>query len=302
MKDNFAEILPEKFVRLMNDCHGANGADWLAQLPEIIAEIEREWSLVVRAPYANLSYHFVAPCEMKNGGEAVLKIGYPEENSPIFNEAEALKLYAGRGAAKFLNFDGDCFALLIEKLNPGETLFKIFAGNENAAIETAVDVLRKIKCPLPENHDFVFLREWFAGFEKAKKTSFPAATIEKAERFYRELSTAESFLIHGDFHHENILSAQREKFLVIDPKGIVGQTGYEISVFLKNHLCWLQEDKSLSGKLDYAVLKFSEAFEISAADLRKWVYAQSVLAAWWTFEDNGENWKKDLALAEVWEV
>lgn len=296
------ETLPEKFIRLMTESHGANGAKWLGNLTEIISEIEREWGINVRSPYENLSYHFVAPCKLKNGGEAVLKLGYPEENSPIYNEAEALKLYDGRGAARFLKLNGERFALLIEKLDPGETLLKSFAGSAFAAVDTAVEILRKIKRIPPENHNFVFLKEWFSGFEKARKTDFPDAAIEKAQRFYRELSVAESLLIHGDFHHENILSAEREKFLVIDPKGVVGQLGYEIGVFLNNHVWWLEKDVNLSEKLSYAVLTFSEAFEISASDLRKWAYAQSVLSAWWTFEENGKNWKKDLALADVWEV
>lgn len=293
--------LPEKFVRLISESHGAKGAAWLAALPKIIAEIERDWSLVVRSPYKNLSYHFVAPCELKDGGEAVLKIGYPEEYSPIFNEVEALRIYDGRGAVEFLKLDCNRLALLIEKLNPGETLKNVFAGNEDAVVDTAVDILRKIKRKPPENHNLVFLKDWFAGFEKAKKTDFPAAALEKAQSFYKELSVAESFLIHGDFHHENILSAEREKFLVIDPKGIIGQIGYEISVFLNNHVWWLEKDVDLSEKLDYAISKFSEAFEISVLDLRKWAYAQGVLSAWWTYEENGENWKKDLALAEVWD-
>jgi hypothetical protein len=47
---------------------------------------------------------------------------------------------------------------------------------------------------------------------------------------------------------------------------------------------------------------FSDAFEIEAKELREWAYAQTVLSAWWTFEENGENWKSDLDLAEVWNV
>ncbi|HVE55345.1 MAG TPA: aminoglycoside phosphotransferase family protein, partial [Pyrinomonadaceae bacterium] len=154
----------------------------------------------------------------------------------------------------------------------------------------------------PEKHNFVYLRDWFAGFEKAETTNFPKDFLKKARRFYDELSKAESFLIHGDFHHENILSAGREPFLVIDPKGIVGQTGYEISVFLNNHVWWLSKDADLREKLDNAVTKFSEAFEIERQTLRKWAYAQTVLSAWWTFEENGKNWQTDLALADVWEV
>ena len=90
--------------------------------------------------------------------------------------------------------------------------------------------------------------------------------------------------------------------MVIDPKGIVGEIGYEIAVFLNNHLWWLSEENNCGEKLDFAVQSFSEAFEISPADLKKWAFAQMVLSAWWTFEDGGENWESELAFAEFWKV
>lgn len=227
---------------------------------------------------------------------------FPEENSPVLSEAEALRLYDGKGAVRFLRRDEKRFALLLERLTPGKHLKNIFRNDEAQSVEVAVDVLRKIRRKPSENHNFVLLQDWFAGFGKAKNTRFPIAAIEKAQRIYEELSSGEKFLLHGDFHHENILSASREPFLAIDPKGIVGQIGYEIGVFLNNHAWWLTNDIRLREKLDEAVLKFGEAFEIEPPILRKWAYAQSVLAAWWTFEENRENWKPCLASATVWEV
>ena len=40
--------------------------------------------------------------------------------------------------------------------------------------------------------------------------------------------------MHGDLHHDNIVSAQREPWLVIDPKGLVGDPGYETGPFINN--------------------------------------------------------------------
>ena len=294
--------LPEKFVRLISECFGSDGAKWLTELPKIVGEIERNWALKVGKPFANLSYHFVAPCISKNGGEAVLKIAYPEKDTPIFNEAETLKLYDGNGAVKFLNFDENRPAMLLERLNPGETLIEVFRGKEERCVEIAIEVLRKLIRKTPEKHEFVRLKSWFASFEKAENTAFPAENIRKARTFYEELSSAEACLIHGDFHHQNILSAERGSFFVIDPKGVIGQIGYEIGVFLNNHVWFLRDDKNLDEKINRAVLEFSNAFEIAPASLKKWGYAQCVLSAWSTFQDNGENWKTDLALTEIWDV
>jgi len=295
-------FLPEKFVRLITEAHGAKGTGWLTELRTIVEEIEKKWCLSVKKAFPNLSYHFVASCDLANGGEAVLKIGFPESDSPIFNEAEMLKLYEGRGAVKFLRIDERRLATLLEKLNPGKHLKLVFPDDPGKAVEIAVEILLKIKRKPPVEHNFVRLDDWFAGFEKAEKTIFPRYAVKKAQNFYEELSSANKFLLHGDFHHENILSATREEFLAIDPKGIVGAIGYEIAVFLNNHLWWLSDEPDLWKNLDAAVRRFSEAAEIEMRDLRRWAFVQMVLSAWWTFEENGENWQNDLALADIWDV
>ncbi|HVE56802.1 MAG TPA: aminoglycoside phosphotransferase family protein, partial [Pyrinomonadaceae bacterium] len=146
--------LPEKFVRLMTESHGAKGTHWLAELPAIIGEIEENWSLKTGKPFENLSYHFVAPCQLADGGAAVLKIGFPEENSPVFNEAETLKLYDGSGAVRFLQRDEKRFALLLEKLDPGEHLLRFFPQKPERTVEVAIEILRKIRRKPPGNHNF----------------------------------------------------------------------------------------------------------------------------------------------------
>ena len=191
---------------------------------------------------------------------------------------------------------------MLEKLNTGETLKKNYKNNSEKAVQTAIEVLSKIKRKPPARHHFSQLDDWFAGFEKAKKTKFPAAKLNKAHEFYKSLKSTDKYLLHGDFHHENVLSATREPFLAIDPKGVVGEIGYEIAVFLNNHCWWLKSEPNLNEKLGDAVRRFSEAFAVAPEDLRKWAFAQMVLSAWWTFEENGKNWKTDLALAEIWKV
>jgi len=156
----------------------------------------------------------------------------------------------------------------------------------------------------PANHDFQRLENWFEGFDSVKSTAFESKYLIKARRFFDELNSSKELqmLLHGDFHHENILSAEREPFLAIDPKGIVGNIGYDISVFMINHANWLKKETDLPEKLGSAIKQFSEAFQIEQRDLRRWIFAQSVLSAWWTFEENCENWKNELEFTKIWEV
>ena len=65
--------LPTDFTRTIKAVYRQAGADWLAALPTLIAECARRWRLVVDEPFADLSYHFVAPARRADGTQAVLK-------------------------------------------------------------------------------------------------------------------------------------------------------------------------------------------------------------------------------------
>jgi streptomycin 6-kinase len=295
--------LPQKFRETILGAFREEGKRWLIDLPEIIAEIEESWSLSVENPFPNLSYHYVAPCVSAGGGEAVLKIGFPGEAANILNEVKMLKFLDGRNSVKLLRFDEKRFAFLLEKLTPGENLKTICRNDDAKAVEIAIKVMRSFWQKPPADHEFPRLEDWFRRFNQAANSEFPASYIKKARVFFDELSEAkQEMLLHGDFHHENILSATREPFLAIDPKGIVGDIGYDISIFLTNHADCLKDAPNFREKLNEAVLKFSVAFEIEPQNLRKWVFAHSVLSAWWTFEENCDNWKSELDFAEIWDV
>lgn len=292
----------EKFIKNTTDLCGESGRKWLNDLPEIIAEIESNWSISAEKPFRNLSYNYVAPCVCADGSKAVLKIALPLDDPEIFNEARYLETTTGNGAVRLFELDEERRAILLERAIPGENLKEVCREDEIKAVEIAIPILEKLLKTPPENSPFRSLDEWFNNFfTRAARTNFPVEFQTKTRRIYEELSSA-SYLIHGDFHHENILSATREPFLAIDPKGIVGDIGYEIAVFLNNHLWWLADLQNLREKIDAAVRRFSEAFAIAPARLQKWAYAQIVLSAWWTFEDHGTNWERELAFAEFWEV
>jgi streptomycin 6-kinase len=296
--------LPQKFTEAVSGAFREAGGRWIAGLPKLIEEIEQNWAVEIKKPFPNLSYHFVAPCVFKNGGEAVLKIGFPGERATTFNEIKMLEFLDGKGVCKLLRFDEKRLALLLEKLLPGENLKEICRNDDAKAVEIAIQVMRDFWRKAPENIEFPRLEKWFDGLERAEKIGFAPEYVKKARRFFDELNAATETktLLHGDFHHENILSAEREKFLAIDPKGIVGDIGYDLSVFMINHANWLKEESNLPEKLDNAIRAFSEAFEIEPQNLRQWIFAHSVLSAWWTFEENGENWKNELAFTEIWKV
>ena len=75
------DTLSNRFVRNTVALHQEAGIEWLECLPAIIADYERRWSITAQAPFANLSYNYIAPAVRADGTEAILKIGIP--NPPI---------------------------------------------------------------------------------------------------------------------------------------------------------------------------------------------------------------------------
>ncbi len=88
-------------------------------------------------------------------------------------------------------------------------------------------------------------------------------------------------MLHGDLHHGNVLAAEREPWLVIDPKGVVGDPAYEPAVMLWNsHAGVGARDAAdrLAARLDILA-------EMLCHDRRRmaaWGFAQAVLSACWS--------------------
>ncbi len=299
---NFLANLPSGFKEIVTSFPKFDGEKWLANLPNVIEECERKWSLTVLEHFPNLSYNYVAPCKLENGGEAVLKIGLPVEEPSIDDEARALKLYSGRGAVKLIDFDAERKALLIEKVSPGKDLYDLFEDKQADAIAAAVQVLKDLQIKPPRVIKLPSTQDWFDSFNE-KRGEFRLSEFDKASHILLELTAEgdQDYVLHGDFHHANILFSDHKGFLAIDPKGVAGNLGYEIAVFLNQHAAWLEGDANIGNHLDRTVDQFSDAFNIPPKILKKWAWTQRVLGAWWNYEDNIGNWQDYLAFAEIWE-
>jgi streptomycin 6-kinase len=53
--------------------------------------------------------------------------------------------------------------------------------------------------------------------------------------------------------------------------------------------------------LDRRIAIFAEMLGFDRSRIRGWAYAQAALSAWWTVEDNGDDWQSAIRLAELLE-
>jgi streptomycin 6-kinase len=69
-----------------------------------------------------------------------------------------------------------------------------------------------------------------------------------ARELHARLGRREDTLVHGDFHHHNLLRSERG-WLAIDPKPMLGEPEYDVASFLWNPLpCRLRPER-LEGRL-----------------------------------------------------
>jgi streptomycin 6-kinase len=270
----------------------------LPSLATRIAACEERWNLIVGTPFP-FSYGFVAPARAAAGLDVVLKITNP--NAETANEIAALRHYAGRAAVRLLDADDAKGHFLLERVMPGTRLSSI--ENDTEATLIAARLMRELFAPLPAAHQFPTAATWTEGLKRLRchfgsgTGPFPQHLVETAESLFNELlaSGEPPVLVHGDLHHENILAAGARGWLAVDPKGVAAEPAYEVGALLRNPTPRLWSNVAVQRR---RIEILSDELGIDRMRLVKWGVAQSVLSAWWSYEDEDIEWEAELVCAE----
>lgn len=293
--------IPMAFGQTIAAIHGTQGATWLQQLPTLLDDYAQQWALRLGSPFS-LSYNYVLPAIRADGSTVVVKAGYP--SAELRCEMAALRLYNGDGMVQLLEADPERGIMLLERLQPGDMLSTL-ADDEEATIIGAT-VMRKLWRPAPANHPFPTVTTWAQGLQRHRARfdggvgPLSKRLFEAAEANFRELLGANEpvLLLHGDLHHYNILCAQRQPWLAIDPKGLVGDPAYEVGAFLYNPVTTLGTQPNLDQILQRRIALLAEQLGFDRARICGWGIAQAVLSACWTIEDQGDGWDHVIDIGE----
>lgn len=273
-------------------------AEWMGRLPDQVAEMERRWSLSVQERLEP-SFSYVARASHVDLGEVIVKLGVP--GIEFVRELEALRLYGGQGAVRLLKADPTNGAMMLESVRPGGALSDVRSDEEATSIATSV--MRRLWRPAPKRHPFATMSEFEGGVEwlriclANRGSPIPTTLVDRAQGLLREMasSATKPVLLHGDLHHDNILSAERLPWLAVDPKGVVGDPAYDVGPFLYNRLFETHDPGStLRRRVDQIAeeLGFQRDRIVGAAIPR------AVLAAW-PSGSSGEPWRDPLRCAEL---
>jgi streptomycin 6-kinase len=204
--------------------------DWLGALPRLVAECAAVWDLELEIPI-DTPTSLVVPA-----GASVLKLNTPS-HFEADTEADALDRWGGRGAVRLLARDDDRRALLMERCVPGTRLWD--AGADETSV--VADLLPRLQLEVRDGHPFRLLADeaerWAdevpQRYDEAGNP-FERSLLDFALDVYRSVDRSARYLVNQDLHGGNILRAEREPWLVIDPKPLVGERELDASGLLRN--------------------------------------------------------------------
>jgi streptomycin 6-kinase len=294
-------ILPPDFVNNVVNSFGILGRNYLADLENLLLDTSHRWNLTLGEPF-RLSYNYVCAVTRVDGTPAVLKIGVP--NRELTSEISALNIYRGDGACRLLKADVSQGILLLERLLPGKMLSKV--EDDDQATEIAAKVMQRIQIPQSVGDGFISLHDWFDELNELRSLfggstgPFPEKTVSVVEGMLPELfaDQGSSVLLHGDFHHFNILLSERG-WLVIDPKGVVGPPEYDAGPFLLNPWGNIPDEKEALRRTQRRVAILSEQLGFERRKLLNWALCHSLLSAWWDTKEDGTGGETSRAWAEI---
>ncbi len=210
--------------------------DWLAALPELVKDIAGGWELEVGDPYLpGGQCAWVAPARNPAGDWLVLKVGWRHREAE--HEGDALRFWDGDGAIRCLATRAfeDTTALLLERCVPGVALGSSLPEPEQDVV--LARLLRRLwEHDPPGGHPFGSLQamcdrwadEFAIDFETDQRGLDPGLAREGISALRGLPGSADHrVLLCTDLHAGNVLAAQREAWLVIDPKPFVGDPAYD---------------------------------------------------------------------------
>ena len=265
----------------------AERSSWLAALPETIRKLRERWGLSLGSPFDHdyVSCSWVAPATSADGTPSVLKIGMPHMESE--QEIEGLRFWDGDATVRLLESDDVAIAMLLERCEPGTPLLSLPETEQDVIIAA---MLRRLwRKPPPGKFRLLstLVAHWSEQTLRHQARWPDAGLVTEGLRTFAALAadTSDGVLLATDLHAGNVLQAQREPWLMIDPKPFVGDAAYDLTQHLLNCEERLQADAS------GLIRRVANLAAVDTERVFMWLFARAAAEP----RDNWRNWKMEVA-------
>ena len=310
MSDHPVVVTP--IVRRKADALGDLGATWLVGLPDLIADLERRWSVRVAEPLAGGTAAYVAQARTRDGLDVVLKLGLPD---PQFaDEVGTIARAQGRGYVQLLAHDAGRHAMLLEALGPSMPTLDMAP---EAQLETLCRLLRQawdVPRAVTGRHASAMdkasaLNEFLGRFSADSERPCSERVLAQAQLFARRRAAAfdpeHCVVVHGDAAAANVLQVLAPRagaetgFVFVDPDGFIGDPAYDLGVALRD---WcpqlLASNDPLSLARRYCRL-LADGSGVDEQAIWEWGYLERVTTGLYVWALGGDQSRHHLDTAEL---
>ena len=235
-----------------------------------VEELAGEWGLMLGEPYVpGGASESVVRVELADGTPAVLKIGIPHRESE--QEADALERWDGDGAVRLLRRDDARNALLLERCEPGTFL----SQGADDPLGVLIELLPRLWKDATGFRTLAHEVAWWLGEEGDISRMASSRLRDVAVALAHELAPTqgELVLVHQDLHGDNVLAAEREPWLVIDPKPLAAEREFAVAPIVRS-------DELGHSKRDvlYRLDRLCSELDLDRERARGWTIVQTM--AW----------------------
>jgi streptomycin 6-kinase len=281
-------IIPDRL--LANSGRTPEWTEWLNRLPKLITGLLADWSLTPDGAALSGAAAYVLPVRTAAGEQTMLKISWPHPEAE--HEHLALRAWNGDGTVRLLRADPHRWAMLLERLEAGRDLTAVAVIE---ACEVVAGCYRRLHVPaIPQ---LVRLSE--AAAEWAERLAalhdhpaVPRRLVDHAAALARDFAAdpdTDGRLLHTDLHFFNVLAAEREPWLVIDPKPMSGDPHYEIAPLLWNRWQEALATRNLRSAILDRIFTVVDAAGLDEDRARDWVLVRSLVNVLWSVVDDHDS-------------
>jgi streptomycin 6-kinase len=269
-----------------------SGIAWLQHLPTLVETLCQRFSIKNLRPAPEIRMNLVLFGDSAIHGPVVLKVAQPHPEAS--NEIACMRIMSSTGRySRLIDADPSSAWSLQERILPGEMLQTFAQSGEISdadATEITARLMQETTAPVPGSvtHSFPNLDRWLKSlWEHALNPLgiIPSEQLELAVQHAQELVEKPDapMLLHGDFHHGNILRADHE-WMMIDPKGIVAEKAFEVGPFFYNPI-GVDKRPDLPALFAKRLDIFENVLEIDRVRLWRCALVGCVLSDCWSLED-----------------
>ncbi len=256
---------------------GGGAERWLSGLAQQLADVAIDWDLELGPQVHHDGVaSVVVLATSSDGSPAVLKLALPHEESR--GEAAALRRWAGDGAVRLLRSSADGFVLLLERCRPAHDLWRLPVEEQ---ISVVADILPRLWLRPDGEPTIHELADTAAAWEHRMRTTAgcldaPPDLVARAASWLRELSEKQPRrLLHGDLNPGNVLAADGDRWVAIDPKPWFGDPAFDLAQLLMNWATVTAPDEAVQRTVGHAEL-LAERLSLDVGRVLRWAAVKAV--------------------------